>query len=347
MDSEQVTKKQKIDDTENAPMEAQRMALTNGGLADTQGRTSETAVSIPPTITYGLQETHTTVLPAICWFSCPNLALNYTPTTFTFSLNSIYGIMDGAIKEATTQNACWIKKLGETNYANGITVGYPFPSELANDSWAGMYPWWRDTWEKFYMYYTVLGVEYEIVISQPGISGRKSLVAYTVQTSGSNANTSVSLPTNVPLRELYGMKNIQFKEIAGRDSAEDGKSNIQIIKGTYKPGTALRDISNDGDVKLWSKTDETGAAGESPTYKEYMQVMSYNHPMYTYGNSTNGIQGSGENIFSGNGHNVQVRLKYIVQFKQLRASIRFPLNGLATTQTLQYPAAANPYFPAP
>lgn len=344
---ESAPKKQKTDDTTDAPVEAQRLALTNSsGIADTAGRTSETPVSIPPTITYGFQETHTTVLPAICWFSCPNLASNYTPTTFSFSLNSIYNIMSGSIKASTTQNACWIKKCGEHTYQNGTDVGYPFPSEQANDSWNNMTPWWRDTWEKLYMYYAVLGVEYEIVISSPSLAGRKSLVAYTVQTSGSNNNTSVSLATNVPLRELYGMKNIEYKEIAGRDNAEDGKSNVQIIKGTYKPGTALRDISNDGDVKLWSKTDITGAAGESPAYKEYMQVMSYIHPMSTSGNSVNGIFGSGENLYSNVCHNVQVRLKYIVQFKQLRSSLRFPTAANAANPVaIQFPDAGNPYYP--
>ena len=342
MDSEQVTKKQKTDETTTQP-EAQRMALTSSvGLADTQGRTSETPVTIPPTITYGLQETHTTILPMIGWFSTPNLALAYTPTTFSFSLNSIYDIMSGDIKAATTLNACWIKKCGETSYNGGATTGYTFPSEFANDSWASMKPWWRDTWEKLYMYYAVLGVEYEIVISNPGIGGRKSLVAYTVQTSGSNANTSVSLPTNVPLKELYGMKNIQFKEVSGRDNADDNKNNVQIIRGTYKPGTALRDISNDGDVKLWSKTDETGTAGASPPYKEYMQVMSYIHPLATAGSDADGAIDAGG--YSSIHQNIQLRLKYIVQFKQLRANARFPIDGIGGGQQIQYPWSGNPYI---
>jgi hypothetical protein len=347
---ETAAKKQKTDDTTDAPIGEMRVANTSStGLTDTSGRTSETPVSIPPTITYGLQETHTTVLPAICWFSCPNLALDYTPTTFKFRLNGIYGLMSGAIKSAVTPNACWIKKVGETTYYNNTNVGYNFPNELANDDWSYMRLWWRETWERLYMYYTVLGVEYELVFSGPGIAGRKSLIATTIQTSGSAQNTSVYLPDNVPLRELYGMKNIDFHELKQRDNGATG-SNMQVIKGTYKPGTALRDISNDGDVKLWSKTDH-GGAGSNPAYEEYMQVMSYMHPMSTAGTDPDGaIPGTGEPPaslpVSSVQHNVQVRLKYIVQFKQLRGEARYPLQSNAdpSRPIIQYPSAANPHF---
>lgn len=318
---------------------------SDGGLTDTSGRTSETQVSIPPTITYGLQETHTTVLPAICWFSAPNLLTNFVPKTFAFRLNSIYDLMTvGTISTAIQDgDKFWTKKCGETAYAGttGAATGYDFPSE----GWTEFYPWYRDTWEKLYSYYTVLGCEYEIVISNPGISGRKALIAYSVQTTGSNQSTSVSLPTITPLKHLYGMKNIQYEEVHGRDNGV-GKNNVSIIKGTYKPGTALRDISNDGDVKLWLKTDETGAAGETPVYSERMQVMSYLHPLSTAGSDADGVFGSATapDFFRSDVHlNYQVRLKYIVQFKQLRQSVRYPIAGSTNTQNIQFPAAGNPY----
>ena len=327
----------------------QQMRVANqsggGGLADTAGRTSETAVTIPPTITYGLQETHTTVLPAICWFSAPNLLLDYKPKTFAFRLNSIYDLMTVGTIQTDVQdgNKFWTKKCGETNYAGGAATGYAFPSE--NWTYAsGFYPWYRDYWEKLYMYYTVLGCEYEIVISNPGIAGRKALVAHSIQTVGSNNSTSVSLGIDVPLKELYGMKNIHFDEIHGRDNGV-GKNNVSIISGTYKPGTALRDVSNDGDVKLWHKTNTTGT-GETPVYTERLQVMSYLHPMSTAGVEADGVTGSttSPDFLRSDVHlNFQVRLKYIVQFKQLRQEVRFPISGTTAGPNIQFPAVATPY----
>lgn len=339
---ESATKKQKTDEEPVTETSLRTMSASSSSLANTEGRTSETPVAIPPTITYGFQETHTTVLPAIRWFSAPNLTLNYKPTTFSIRLNGIYGLFPdfpiptGGDAGKFKLNQLWPKKCGEFQIAIDQTQGLPFPDESTNIT-----PWYRDTWEKLYMYYTVLGCEYEIVASCPCIAGRKALLAHSVQTTGSNNNTSVSLPTDVALKELYGMKNIQFKEIAGRDNAEDGYSNVQIIRGTFKPGSALRDVSNDGDVKLWSKTDATGS-GENPAYVEKLQIMSYVHPLSTAGTDDDHIENT--SLQSGIHINYQVRLKYIVQFKQLRQTIRFPLTG-ASTQVIQFPDAASPYIP--
>jgi hypothetical protein len=247
----------------------------------------------------------------------------------------------GTIDTTCSVGKFWTKKCGETGYAFGSTSGYNFPSEQAT-TFNNFYPWYRDSWEKLYTYYTVLGCEYEIVASNPGISGRKALITYSVQTVGSNNNTSTFLPTNVPLKELYGMKNIKFNEIHGRDNGV-GKNNISIISGTYKPGSAVRDVSNDGDVKLWCKTDESGA-GETPTYVERMQVMSYLHPLSTAGTDADGQFGTApETVRSEVNLNFQVRLKYIVQFKQLRQAARYPIIGTTATQSISYPNGANPY----
>lgn len=248
----------------------------------------------------------------------------------------------GNIDPTYTTGKFWTKKCGETAYTSGATAGYNFPAEQTT-SFSNFYPWWRDTWEKLYIYYTVLGCEYEIVASCPGVAGRKGLIATSIETVGSNNNTSTFLPTNVPLKELYGQKNIKFEEIHGRDNGV-GKNNISIISGTYKPGSAKRDVSNDGDVQLWSKTDETGAAGESPTYVERMQVMSYLHPLSTAGTDADGSFGTAPEVSRSDVHlNYQVRVKYIVQFKQLRQAARYPITGTTSTQSMSYPASGNPY----
>lgn len=345
METTQVAKKQKTDETETAPIATQSMMIGSTSIADTTGRTSETAVTIPPTITYGLQDTHTTILPAICWFSAPNLPYDFTPKTFALRLNSIYDLMHvgttsvSAPAESAT-STFWSKKCGEKNYKTGETDGYAFPSEGMNQ----FVPWYREYYEKLYQYYTVLGCEYEIVMCCPCIAGRKALVATSIETTGSTESTSTVLPINVPLRELYGMKNIQFEEVNGRDSAI-GQNNFAIIKGQYKPGTGKRDVSNDGDVKLWIKTASDGT-GSSPTFVERLQVMAYAHPFYNMGNDQNGVINGAEQPPEPHSEinlNFQVRVKYIVQFKQLYSAARYPINGQTATSNIQFPSSGSPY----
>mgnify|MGYP006157101119 CR=1 FL=1 len=341
---ESAPKKQKTDE-EPVLAEASRQVAPGGGggLTDTSGRTSETAVSIPPTITYGFQETHTCVMPCVAWFSAPNLLPNYKPTTFKLRLNGIYSIMDGTIKAVATPGEFWTAKCTEADQAGtNANVANPFPSQLADVNMNyEFYPWYRDTYEKLYMYYTVLGCEYEIIIHNPGVAGRRALVAHSVQTASTAAgSTSVFLPNDIGLKFLMGQKGIQFEEVAGRDSGQSSKSNMTILKGTYKPGTALRDVSNDGDVKLWSKTDETGANGEVPSYTEFLQVMSYQSPFSHAAGDSDGIGATNAGQVN---LNYQVRVKYIVQFKQLRQSVRYPNFGGAATQGIVFPAAGTPY----
>lgn len=332
-DTSNPAKKQKTDDTtttEPAPMMA--MAAPPGSIADTSGRTSETAVSIPPTITYGLQETHTTVLPVIFWCSAVNLTPS-SPLTLGIRLNSIYDIVEtGTILNSYTANStCFInRKVMDKSYPNDILTAnmattlqaYPHTYTAASAQ-----PWYRQYYEEIYKHYTVLGCEYEIIYFNPRAGGRHNLVTSTIETSASN-DTSTRLPNDLDLRDMYGMKGVKYYNVQCRDNSS--VNPFQFVRGTYKPGQAKRDVSNDGDVKLWTPTKST------PTYKEILQLSHYANPLSC--TSTTDTPGVTEHHLQ-----IQVRLKYIVQFKQLQDTVRYP-KFLATSTTIpQFPAAANPF----
>lgn len=328
----QPAKKQKTDET--APVAEARMMTTSGGLADTSGRTSETPVSIPPTITYGLQDTHTTVLPTCFHFACVNLD-PVVPLTMKLRLNSYNDIICGStnIKGSISDTTPWFvnRKLQDKQYSQTLSAAFsnfpPFPSTLAEN--ADPQVWYRDWFAEMYEYYTVLGVEYEIIYYNPRSGGRNSLVAYSVETSGTTAATQI--PEATDLRDLYGFKNIQYRNLQSRDQA--GERAYEIIKGTYKPGSAKRDVSNDGNVKLWTRT----AANATPEYIEALQLMHYQHPLSS-NSSTDEVLGF--NL------NVQIRMKYIVQFKQLKQQIKYPLGDSpppVVGPTAGFPTVANPY----
>jgi hypothetical protein len=325
-------KKQKTNETTTEPtLQAARME--SGGIADTSGRTSETQVSIPPTITYGLQDTHTTILPAIFWFSCTNLSQT-TPLTLCLRLNSYNDIICGTtnIKASIPDQTPYMinRKIADRTYA-AITstnlANFPaFPDTIPEDGDPKC--WYKPYWDSLYEYYTVLGVEYEIIYNNPRAGGRHNLVAYSVETDGTTQATRI--PQDTPLRDLYGFKQVRYENVQCRDNSM--QQPFAIIKGNYKPGQAKRDVSNDSDVKLWTRT---GGATTTPTYREVLQLMHYAHPLALSREEDSAL-----------GHNllVQVRMKYIVQFKQLKQSAKYPNTAATALVVPDFPNAANPYM---
>lgn len=269
----------------------------------------ETPISIPPTITYGLQETHTTIIPWTFWLSAPKLT--YTPTSLQIRLNSIYDILyKGTINASTnspTSGELWDKQCIDSDHTS--TAGFPFPTTLSGTQQAEK-PWWREYFAKIYENYTVLGCEYEITMFNPRAQGKHALVAWTIQQAGPGG-TNV-LPETMPLDEMMAQKNMHFKMIGCRDNSMI--QSYDMIKGHYKPGTVHQDVLNDGDAKTWTAT------GSSPNMVEYLQLMFYNHPL--------GIRQGYSHV------NFQVRVKYMVQFKDLKNQVRYPRATITPLTTI-------------
>ena len=242
-------------------------------------------------------------------------------------LNSPYDFFIGNVlnADATAPAAgtFWTKKL---MYQHSATdAGGSFPKNWASNT-AGTteIPWWRQYWATMYSYYTVLGCEYELTITNPGSSQRHCLVAHTIETDGTTG--ALTTRTNLPLKDLYGQKNIQFDKICATTTISTPE--FLVIKGTYKPGSAKRNIQNDGDVKTWTQT------GATPTFRELLQVMFYQHPLGTGGASSTIVIGC----------NIQVRLKWIVQFKDLTENYSMPSNITGSSSIQTMPTDALPKY---
>lgn len=325
--------------TTEEPVMAMARVAPSGSLADTAGRTSETPVTIPPTITYGLQDTHTTILPTCFYFSAVNLSTS-DPLTLRLRLNSFNDIITTGVINASIQTAgerLFINRKVANHtynlqYLSTAMANFPgFPSTLGQGTDPEV--WYRDYFKELYEFYTVLGVEYEIVLANPRDNGRHCLVAYSIETNGPSGATA--LPTNIQLRDLQGQKQVQYVNCQARTTQTD--SEFQIIKGTYKPGQAKRDVTNDSDVKLWTTT----TANATPSYIEALQLMFYQHPL---AHSATNVDGANADL----GYNLmaQVRMKYIVQFKQLKQNVRYPTafpSPVPAEGPEKFPTAANPF----
>lgn len=277
---------------------------------------------------YGLQETHTTICPFDGWFSVINPSITFaTPIVAEFRLTSPLDPFTKNLSN-TVQAAAWTAGLNNVPWNGALTrsttaqgpAEFPIltPAGASATDKAG----WFAYWAKIYEYYTVLSCEYHIKIHNPSELGSNDLLmGFDFNTYSDTATaTGNKTPQDATLTEMQAFKHIQWKNI--RSSYQNGDNGLTSIRGTYYPGMAARNISNDGDVKTWSLTTA------QPSFKEFLTLYFYRAPL----NYQNNDYASGGKA---TGCNVQYTMKYIIQFKDLRVQARYPTAaGTDISQTI-------------
>ena len=291
--------------------ETQLMSARAGPAAGmASGVSKETPISIAQP-SYGLQETHTTILPWTGWLSAAKLN-NGGPVQLKIRMNSPYDMLD------TTTVAANVKGISATGIGpdNTSAGGTPPEDFTASATEAYERPAWRDYWAALYDYYTVLGCEYEIICQNPTNLHQTAgsytpyntdaICAVQFDTYSSTATTTGNIMPLTRLSQVRAFKNIQWHKIKCNNG-------VAIIKGVYRPGQAKRNIVNDGDVKTWAPT------GSSPTTLAETLTLNF---------WTDGL-----NNYGGAGVNMEINLKYIVQFKDLKLQARYP-NSITSGQDI-------------
>lgn len=286
----------------------------------------ETPISRYPTLTYGLQETHTTILPFTFWFSS---ACHTTgaPAVMKIRLNSIYNFITSAVDGTLTSGGVPVTA---TNYARPIAPdgkgsNHMFP-ETVNDGTYVETPYWRNYWAQLYEYYTVLGCEYKITTGCVNTSsGFAAIVGHTIDSWSDTAAESGNITPTTNLSEAMSLKGMQF-DVLPAARPENGGQQMTVIQRRYIPGQAKRNIVNDGDVKTWTKTAFNGTSPENfvPTLKETLNLYFWRAPLANIVSSNNEVTAC----------NTQVELKWIVQFKDLRNLPRYPVTSPAGTSVI-------------
>lgn len=305
-----------IEGEETAPEAA--MARIGGGGPSAVSK--ETPISSYPSLSYGLQETHTTILPFTCWFNMTGMSTG-TTSKMQFRMNSPYDMILGAVSAGAAAN----NPISGTVYAwpaggdgNGAISGFP---ESINNNLTTESPYWRRYWEQFYEHYTVLGCEWKITCINPvTYDGSSVILAYNYDAYSDTAAASGNVTPDTNLSELMSLKGVNFKVVEEKSATTQGR-HVQILQGHYKPGQAKRNIINDGDVRTWTRTrfNDTDPAsnGPIPNLKELLNIWCYKAPLSSI-TSTTVNKGS---------VNIQLELKYIVQFKDLRGQARYPVTA--------------------
>ena len=256
------------------------MALRAGG---TPGNpvSKETPISRYPSLTYGLQETHTTILPW-CGYIATTGMTHGVPNVLELRMTQPFDMIATTL-QGLAAGAAWGKDFYVVPYNNSNTrdaaTAPTFPSTLDSGPATTEKASWWEYWRKFYEYYTVLGCEYEIFIDNPNETrGTDVVVGWDFNAYSDTATASGNkTPQNQTLAVMKQYKGIQWRTVEQCSNQINQKRQI-MIKGTYKPGQTRRNIVNDGDVKTWAKTNN-GGTPDSPTLKEFLTLYFYRHEL--------------------------------------------------------------------
>lgn len=311
-------------------------ALASGGGNNPQSK--ETPISNYPSISYGLQETHTTILPWTGWVSAAQLSKGL-PAQLRLRMNSPYDMFLDGLLGSPNYGQAFANGTGlyaVTVGTNGLRGAYGsnFPATMGNNS--SERPAWREYWSTIYEWYTVLGCEYKITIENPVANlGGRVICGVQFDSSSTTAGSTGNVMPQTLFKDTLAFKNIEW-HVINENRSETNNENITIIQGRYMPGMIKRNIQNDGDVKTWTNTDPSYAgtpSGSIPTLRDVLTLNFWRHPLAYSLDNENGGPGTPPATANQTGVNIQMELKYIVQYKDLKEQARYP-SATNTTQVL-------------
>lgn len=284
------------------------LALRSGSSGQASQGAHETPVLMREPM-FRFKETCTTIIPTTFYFSAN--VLDYASTTknkFEIRLNSpYYPIITPAAFVSQTPSSAPNEGISataapdsDTNYS---TLGtFPFTVTTSHK------PQWLSWWEQMYQAYHVMETHYEITIMSARTDNRNSVLVLWEEDQYGSSSTGNIMP-DAGLDEMVEWAGTKQRLIRGLN--DDNAPNFTKITGTWKPGRANRNTTNDGDVKTWNAI----GAIPNPGYVESLHLRFFKGPM------------SSQNPANITGCNVQVKLSYVVQFKDLDVRFRYPRTG--------------------
>lgn len=285
------------------------------------GNLKETKITRVENPSYGLQETHTTILPLTCTMSVSGLQL-HRQAQCGIRLTSIrMPFIDVHETDTPTPRSfCFgIRQRVRDHVVGGSRTPMVYNNDVSHEQSVFLLPKnelmyrkqfvMRDYWTKFYEYYHVLGCEYELVIDN--ISGQVAddVLLGTMLCTKEVPPKTMSINGNEV--EVSAFEALNWKKTKWHCITSDPESgrNRYIIKGQYKTGDAGRDVHEDGDVNTWTQV------GNNPTLPETLRIFAYRHPL---------SQWQTENDVQNTTLNIMVKMKLICQFKDLKRKFKFP-----------------------
>lgn len=293
-----------------------------------QNGTGETPVNLNTRYELGVfTETRTVILPIRFGVSFNILDNNgMDGNVLKIRLNSPYNILRDTNFVNQTAGSTTVTGTSTNQASAGLTNGsslYPFETTLipstaptSTTSGSGVVahanatPGWLQWYEKMYESYHTIETQYRLTYVNPDAAiGRRSVVYedHDVYTASSTGNIMPVDAYTLYMNSVW--KGVKRTIIAERNNSTN-EPWIKQMSGTWKPGVWSKNTINSEEVKAWYPT----GAEPTPQWVENLVI----------GACTDEHNTANSNL------NVFVELRYIVQFKDLKQSFRYPIHTAST-----------------
>lgn len=272
--------------------------------------------------TYGIPNTHTTVLPYTAYFSVVGPKdFSAVPQFIEFSLDNYLNVVRTPIS-AKPNTGVLPTQPGVYNGPVPMPDNYwstagSFPTTLSseNDVSGADYaerPQWAQYFEKFYQFYTVLGVQYEFHFCNMGRRDMDSIKVLEKVDAYDRAQAKQSKQPITTMAEATRFPGQKWHLIHSDGSGATSTAGFTKLFGNYQRGSKKGPVMNDGLTSRWQRI------GVLPPLAETLTLIFYpSAPSAATANAVN----SYERYFH---VNCEFTIKYIVQFKELQPQLKWP-----------------------
>lgn len=307
------------------------LALRAGASSSANQGAHETPV-MPHYAEIGFPETYTTIIPDTIYLSVNDLDAIGSGTDdlnkIEIRLNSPYSPMvnSGDLVSQTDNTAVAtgvsvnMMPNADTQPAAGSTAGVlEFPYTFTTSHKAKWLKWW----EQMYDVYHVMETHYEVTIAHARSGASEHIAIECLYEQDQYGATSSG--NRMPAANYHEMINWPRIKSVRIDGIGTGNANklpfINKIVGTWRPGQNSHNTTNDGDIKTWNTT----GAVPDPVYVESLHMRFFRSPLNNFAQTTaSGTLGA----------NVQIKLYYKVQFKDLKQQFRYPRTADVAANTI-------------
>lgn len=311
------------EEMEEAPPVAAVNALRSSGSTGASHGYKETAI-IHQQPHYGVPEVMTVILPWTQYFSvCTADNSSGVATDFRVRMTSLsdyfpdsIGNAGGLTGSAYTQGI-WNSVVGGTGSWPSTVVPFPAtPATKTNEHAA-----WQQYFLRMYQAYTVLKCEWEVTFHNPRNRVNADVMVAVAEEAYSGSSSGNVVPASALLVQAENWPGLRWTHV---DSSGDNTEERcwKVMKGTYYPGQANKNVRNDESVQTWTTyTDPVNPS--APSLTEQLHFMLWKAPF------NDGIECQQLNV--------RLHLRITAQLRDLNVQFRYPLSGQSAV-TLTAPA---------
>lgn len=278
----------------------------------------------PHAPSYGLQDTHTTILPQKIIFSNKG-EFSDIARTFRICVNSIYDNIQTTIE--STDTGVWtslrtaipeVNATGSTTALAELDPGslrstYPQPTGGTNATSTAEKLWYRDWFGAFYKSYSVIGCEVSLTVQNVGrLPGDNISIGWLEFSDDTKPPTTRDGTNGFTVHYFDAWKNT--KRIVLKNNERRTITHMHSPGDEHHHALELQKIDTTNNVV---QSDTWTQVTKSPNHKEYIEFYFFVDPVIGLKNFT--------------GHaNIELNLKYKVQFRDLVKNLEYPTGANAS-----------------